>query len=192
TASTIFFILPPAKSVGQTLVCPAPDRLKSVPRSRLDDFLDLVNDPLDLFICVEEMRADADARSGAMINQNVARRQFSDYLARMRNVNDNRTAALRRIPRRIDAPALFVGQLDQTPGQANRFRADAFDADLVDDVITAFGRVERRNRRRAMQEAVNVAGVIDLARLERERRAVSHPAGDFRFEFVPQFGPYIT
>src|SRR5262245_39179660 len=137
------------------------------------------------------MRSDADARAGTIINQNVARRQLSDYLARVRNINDNRTAALRRIPRRIDAPASFVGQLNQTPDQTNRFRADAFDADLIDDVITAFGRVERRNRRRAVQEAVNVASVIDLARLERERRAVSHPAGDFRFELVAQFGPAV-
>jgi hypothetical protein len=62
---------------------------------RLNDVPDLANDPFDLFISVEEMRADADARAGAMINQNVARRQFADDLARVRSVNDNRTAAFR-------------------------------------------------------------------------------------------------
>jgi hypothetical protein len=62
---------------------------------RLNDVPDLANDLFDLFISVEEMRADADARAGAMINQNVARRQFADDLARVRSVNDNRTAAFR-------------------------------------------------------------------------------------------------
>ena len=62
---------------------------------RLNDVPDLANDLFDLFISVEEMRSDADARAGTMINQNVARRQFADDLARVRNVDDNRTAAFR-------------------------------------------------------------------------------------------------
>ena len=62
---------------------------------RLNDVPDLANDLFDLFISVEKMRADADARAGAMINQNVARRQFADDLARVRSVHDNRTAAFR-------------------------------------------------------------------------------------------------
>src|SRR5262249_28484597 len=38
---------------------------------------------------------------------------------------------------------------------------------------------------------MNIAGVINLARLERERSAMSHPAGDFRFELVAQFGANV-
>ena len=62
---------------------------------RFNDVSDLANDPFDLLIRIEEMRSDADARAGTMINQNVARRQFADDLARVRDVNDNRTAAFR-------------------------------------------------------------------------------------------------
>src|SRR5262249_37008842 len=34
---------------------------------------------------------------------------------------------------------------------------------------------------------MNIAGVINLARLEGERSAMSHPASDFRLELVAQF-----
>src|SRR5579872_2612684 len=68
------------------------------------------NRPINLRVGVIEVWGEADSGFGAPIDQNVALQQFPADFVRIRHVNRNRTAALFRVARRVDAPAMLICQ----------------------------------------------------------------------------------
>ena len=106
------------------------------------------------------------------------------------DVDGDGAAAPLRVAGARDAEAGRVGEGDQQVGLSERIGADPLDADLFDQVVAGGGRVERRNVRRAGEEARRAGGVAHLL-LERERRLVGLPARVARLEQRGEIGPNV-
>src|SRR5581483_12340008 len=104
----------------------------------------------------------------------------------MRHVNGNGAAAFAWIARRVDAPAMSVGELDQSRGLVHRLLADRPHANFADDSQSRPGGIERGNILRAAHEFIGGLGVADGPRLERERLLVSDPASVLRLQLLAE------
>src|SRR3954469_1714205 len=60
----------------------------------LQNLLDLLNDQLKLFVFGVEMRRDANACAGAVVNQKIAAQQLLGHRLTVQRVNDDCAAAL--------------------------------------------------------------------------------------------------
>ena len=123
----------------------------------------------------------------AEVAEDLALRELLVHGRELVDVDGDGAAAALRVARARDPEAGRVGESDQQLGLAERVGADPLDADLLDQVVAGRGRVERRDVRRAGQEARRAGRVAHLL-LEGERRLVRLPAGVGRLEPLGEIG----
>src|SRR5947209_3748351 len=178
-ASTLSFILHPSSF----LKCRSRRLVRGV-GARVYDASHLADDVFEFFVLRVEVRRDAYACAGAVVNDYLAAYEFARDGGRVLDRDGYRAASLRGVARACDAEARLFGQPDETLCLPHALGANLFDADVVDDFVAGLGGVERGDCGRAVEEARDAVGVSNGRVLEGEGRGVSHPARDLRLQFL--------
>src|SRR5437764_14073289 len=152
--------------------------------ARVYDASRLGDDVFEFFVLRVEVRRDAYACAGAVVNDYLSAYEFARDGGRVLGGDGYRAASLRGVARACDAEARLLGQRDERLRLPHALGANLFDADLVDDFVTGLGGVERGDGGRAVEEARYSVGVSNGRVLEGEGRGVSHPARDLRLQLL--------
>src|SRR5215469_148851 len=160
----------------------------ALPGMGREDFVDLGERQIDLVVAIVEVRRNANASAGAVIDENVASDQFVFYFLSMRTIDGDGAAAFSGVARRIDAPAAAKSAVDKLRGLANGLFANVIDADLANDFEAGPAGVQRGNVRRAVEETIGVFARVERGRFEIERALVSEPTRDFWRKLGAQIG----
>src|SRR5207253_9866536 len=122
-------------------------------RAGFEDVGDLVDREAELVVRREVVRPEPDARAGTEVAEDLPLRQFFVYRLEVRHVDDHGAAPPFRLARRADVESARFRELDQQLRLPDRVPADALDADLLDQVVTRRGCIERGHIRCAGEEA---------------------------------------
>src|SRR5437016_12409110 len=120
------------------------------PRAHFEDLFDLRERKITFIFAIVEMRRDAHAGFGTVVDEDVPPEEFGANLISMRALDRNRSRALRGILWRVHAPVARSGALDETRGHAHRFLADCHNATLVENLRARLARFARRDLRCGM------------------------------------------
>ena len=159
-----------------------------LPRARGENFFHLRQRKIQFFIAIVKVRREPHACGRAVIHQHVARDQLALHFLGVRTFDRYRAAALFGIARRIHFPAARQRTVHQSLRLPLRFLADFLDADFRQDLEARLAGVERRNVRRAVQEAERIVAQIDRADFEFKWTAVRAPAGKRGDSFLRKSG----
>src|ERR1039458_9609203 len=143
---------------------------------------------IDFGVGVVEVRGEADSGFRAPIHEDVAGQKFPAHLLGIGHIDGNGAAALLGIARRVDAPSVLIGELDQAGGLAFRFLADFFYAYLLNDFQSGTRCFDRRNVRGSVHKSEGRIGVTDGASGEGKRIFVGEPSGEFRLQLPAEIG----
>src|SRR6516225_2663868 len=161
------------------------------PRAGVQNVVDFGKDQLRFFVAVVEMRRNADARLRAVIDQNIARQQFTADLERVRALDRYGPGPLARVLGRVYPPAAPPRLLPEPAGHLEGFFADGPAADGVQNGQARLASVERRNVRRAVQKTVRIVARIHGSRREGEWLPVRQPARQRRPQPRPQILAHV-
>lgn len=163
------------------------------PASVVQNLGDRIHHLPDLVIAVVKVWRHAYPRLGAIVDDDVTRQQLARNLVRARGigVKRHRAAASLVLKRRVDLVAFLLGKLDQQVGLAQRLCADVLYPYLSDDLHARLDRIQRRDSRRAVHQAVGVVAHVEMLDIEGERLLMRKPAGDLRFQRGQQVGPRV-
>src|SRR5438477_8718171 len=156
------------------------------PRARFEDLFHLRERKITFIFAIVEMRRDAHAGFGTVVDEDVPREEFAANLISMRALDRNRSRALRGILRRVHAPAARSGAFNETRGHAHRFLANCSNANLVENLQSRLARIERGNMRSAIQITERIVARIDRTGFKCKRIAMRHPSRERRVELRAQ------
>src|SRR3954470_4782632 len=131
------------------------------------DFPDLLNRKTKLFVAVVVVRTEPQPGVRPEVAEDLTLGELLvDGFELGRPDGDGAAPAL-RVARAADVEARRVEEVDQQLCLLNRLRANPLDADLLDQVVSGRRRVQRRDVRRAGEEARRALRILEL-RLEAE------------------------
>src|SRR5581483_12244712 len=107
------------------------------------------------------VRAEAETRLGSEVAEDAAVRELLVDTLEARSADGGDAAAARGVARARHVEAGVVQELRQERRLPERVRPDPLDPDLLDQVVTGRGRVERRHVRRPRQEAGDPLRVLE-------------------------------
>src|SRR5438552_5927489 len=146
------------------------------PCACFQDLFDLRERKITFIFAIVEMRRDAHASFGTVVDEDVPREEFTANLIGMRALDRNCPRALHGILWRVHAPAARSGAFDEPRGHAHRFFADCHNATLVENLQSRLARIERGNMRSAIQITERIVARIDRTGFKRKRIAMRHPS----------------
>src|SRR3989440_1334213 len=161
------------------------------PRARFEDLFHLRERKITFIFAIVEMRRNAHAGFGTVVDEDVPREEFTTNLISMRALDRNCPRARHGILRGVHAPATRLGAFDEPRGHAHRFFADCHNANLVENLQSGFARIERGNMRSAIQITERIVDRIDRSGFKRKRIAMRHPSCERGAEFGAQIFAYI-
>src|SRR5205085_3739737 len=112
--------------------------------SALHDLGDLGGREMEVVVCVEEMRTEANASIGAEIADDLARAELAVDGLGLGCADCDGAAAWVRVARAQDLEAGCLEQLHEQRRLLHRALADPLDSDLLDQLVARRRRVERR------------------------------------------------
>src|SRR5512132_4002256 len=180
-------LLLPSKTFAGSLVIGGRGVEMALVGAALDDLGDLGGREAELFVRVEEVRAEANAGVGPEVADDLSRAELSvDRLGLWRADHDRAAAAI-RVARAQHLEAGRLEQLDEQRRLLHRALTDPLDADLLDELVARGCGVERRYVWGPSQEPGRAFSVVLLG-LERERARVRLPTGEGRLQPFGEIG----
>src|SRR6266436_1325871 len=101
------------------------------PRACFQDLFHFRERRITLIFAIVEMRRDAHAGFGTVVDEDLPGEEFAANLMSMRALDRNRSSAFRRILWSVHMPAARSGTLDEPRGHVHGFLADRRNANLV-------------------------------------------------------------
>ncbi len=138
----------------------SPRRFMCSKSFRVADLFHFLNDEFQFVVGGIEMRRDANAGAGPVVDDELAANELLRHRCRMFVRDCDRAAALGRIFWTGNFKARFFREANEIICLPHILRANLLQTDLVDDLIAGNRRVESRDGRRAMQESRDVRRVF--------------------------------
>src|ERR1700733_3799896 len=175
----------PAASVELTCVDMDSHVEHSMYGGGVDDSTELVDGVLELVLRGVEVRRDADAGAGAVVDEDLAPQKLCSDTCALGYIEDDDATTPSRIALAANGDAGLVSKFDEPCGLANGLGANGVDADLIHDLIAGARGVEAGDIGSAAEEAEGVRRVVDGAALEVEGRAMRLPTDSGGFKQRP-------
>src|SRR5260370_245654 len=145
------------------------------PRACFQDLFHLRERKVALILSIVEVWRAAHTGFRAVVDDDLPGEEFPANLVGMRAFYRNRPRTLRRVFRRVHAPAAKPSAFDEACGHAHGFLADCSDASFVDNLQSGLARIQCRDVWSAVQIAEGVVARIDGAGLGPRCRSLRDP-----------------